>query len=211
MLAWYDNIPILAWLLLYGQCRQCKQTISWLYPFIELLATLLLACLYAYIPHHYFFAYFIFISALIVTIRTDIETMLISRYVTLFLVPVAFVLSWYNLLPISFLSSTCGAAFGYLFLFTINYIFKHFANKEGIGQGDFDLLCFIGSFTGIVGCWAAVTIGSALGSLVGIGYLLYIRYFTNKTISTKIPFGPFLACGAIIYVFFKHILEDYFI
>jgi len=210
MIAWHDNIPVISWMALFGRCRYCKKTISWLYPFIELTTTILLTCLYLYIPHQYFFSYFIFISALIVTIRSDIETMLISRYVTLFLVPVAFLLSWHGLLPISFFASICGAVIGYLFLSIINYIFKYATNKDGIGEGDFDLLCFIGSFTGIFGCWATVTIGSTLGSIFGIIYLLYACYFTEKTISTKIPFGPFLAFSAIMYVFLQHIVNAYF-
>ena len=203
---WYDNIPLFSWFFLLGKCRFCKKNISWLYPFVELLTTILCTCLYLFIPHHYFFAYFICISALIVTLRSDIETMLISRYVTLYLVPLMFILSSYNRLPISFGESVFGALFGYFFLFIINHLFKYFTHKDGIGEGDFDLLCFIGSFTGIVGCWASVTIGSTLGSLCGLSYLLYARY-TKQAANPQIPFGPFLATGAIIYIFFNtHII-----
>ncbi len=210
-IAWHDNIPVLSWLLLLGACRNCKKTISWLYPFIEIITTILLSCLYLYVPHHYFFAYFIFLSALIVTIRSDIETMLISRYVTLFLVPIAFILSWFFLLPITCTESILGALAGYLFLYIINAIFRYFTHKEGIGEGDFDLLCFIGAFTGIIGCWASVTIGSTIGSIFGILYLLYTRYFAKQTVSTMIPFGPFLAAGAIVYIFYQKNILHFFI
>lgn len=198
---WYDNIPVLSWLLLLGKCRFCKKTISWLYPFVEITTVVLLSYAYWYFYYRYFFAYFIFISALIVTIRSDIETMLISRYVTLFLVPTAFIFSWLNMLPITLSASMVGAVFGYLFLLLINSVFKYFTNKDGIGEGDFDLLCLIGAFTGVFGCWASITIGSTLGSIFGLMYMLYIRYCTTKTVNTQIPFGPFLAAGALVYIF----------
>lgn len=79
-------------------------------------------------------------------------------------------------------------------------------NQDGIGEGDFDLLLFIGSFTGIVGCWISITIGSFIGSLYGIYALLSAHYkYENKDtlLSAKIPFGPFLALGAIIFVLFQ--------
>ena len=207
LIAWYDNIPVISWLLLGGKCRTCKQPISALYPFIEILTTVVLSLLYIHIPLHYFFAYFLFFSALIVTIRSDIETMLISRFVTLFLVPFGFLFSAYGLLPLSLPASIAGAISGYLFLFTINALFKRLRNVDGIGEGDFDLLLFIGSFTGIIGCWISVTIGSVIGSLYGISTILYTHYDrgdNNLLLSRQIPFGPFLALGAIIFVFFQH-------
>ena len=205
LIVWYDNIPVLSWLFLKGKCRNCDQPISWLYPFIEILTTIVLSLLYLYIPTHYFFAYFIFFSALIVTIRSDIETMLISRYVTIFLIPIGLIMSSCNLLPILVGESICGAIFGYFFLFIINSIFKYLRNIDGIGQGDYDLLALIGSFTGIMGCWISITIGSMLGSLWGI-IMIVLSPRTNTTQylrNTKIPFGPFLALGAIFFTFMQ--------
>jgi leader peptidase (prepilin peptidase)/N-methyltransferase len=197
---------------LHGKCRSCKQSISFLYPFIEILTAVVLSLLYSYIPLHYFFGYFIFFSALLVTIRSDIETMLISRFATLFLVPCGLAMSAYGLLPLSLRESICGAIFGYFFLFTINAIFKYLRNIDGIGEGDFDLLLFIGSFTGIVGCWVSITIGSLLGSLHGILSLLFSQHrkdLTHSLQTTKIPFGPFLAFGALIFVFIQKQIFHY--
>jgi leader peptidase (prepilin peptidase) / N-methyltransferase len=206
LIVWYDNIPVLSWLLLGGKCRTCKQPISLLYPCIEILTTIVLSLLYLSIPLHYFFAYFVFFSALIVTIRSDIETMLISRFVTLFLVPFGLVFSAYDLLPLSLPASMGGAFFGYSFLFTINALFKRLRNQDGIGEGDFDLLLFIGSFTGIIGCWISVTIGSLIGSLYGLYSILHSQktHENNNVLqSAKIPFGPCLALGAILFIFFQ--------
>jgi leader peptidase (prepilin peptidase) / N-methyltransferase len=198
-IAWYDNIPVFSWLLLAGTCRHCKRAISVLYPFIEIITALVLLALYLYIPHHYFFAYFIFFSALIVTIRSDLETMLISRFMTVYLAPIGCALSAGGLLPISLPESILGAIFGYFFLQIINGVFKYFRGIEGIGEGDFELLLFIGSFIGIIGCWLSITLGSILGCFYGLTVILQKQ--PNDMRHTKIPFGPFLACGAIIFVF----------
>ena len=202
LIAWYDNIPVLSWLLLGGKCRNCHRHISLLYPFIEILTAVVLSLLYITIPIHYFCAYFIFFSALIVTIRSDIETMLISRFVTIFLVPLGTFFSAYGMLPLSLRESIAGALFGYLFLFSINTIFKYLRNIDGIGEGDFDLILLIGSFTGIIGCWISIMLGSLLGSLYGLLILLFTKNNTHDEFSlqTKIPFGPFLSFGALLFV-----------
>lgn len=205
-IAWYDNIPVLSWLFLHGTCRNCKQPISFLYPFIEILTTVMLSLLYIYIPLHYFYGYFIFFSALIITIRSDIETMLILRSATIFLVPVGLFMSAYGLLPVSLQESICGTLGGYLFLRAINGIFKYWRGIDGIGEGDFDLIALIGSFTGIIGCWMSITIGSILGSLYGMISILFLQKndsYQHALQNTKIPFGPFLAFGAIIFTFIQ--------
>jgi prepilin signal peptidase PulO-like enzyme (type II secretory pathway) len=129
--------------------------------------------------------------------------MLISSFVTTFLVPVGFALSMFKLLPLTLLGSIAGALFGYSFLYIINKIFKYMRNIDGIGEGDFDLLLLIGSFTGILGCWASITIGSILGSLYGLSLLLsqHNKNFTATMQHTKVPFGTFLALGALLFTF----------
>jgi len=99
---WYDNIPVISWIILLGRCRNCKNKISILYPFIELFTTFALTLLFYTVPLNYFFAYFIFFSALIITLRTDLETMLISRLVTIFLIPSGLVFSYFKLIQITF-------------------------------------------------------------------------------------------------------------
>jgi leader peptidase (prepilin peptidase)/N-methyltransferase len=153
-------------------------------------------------PTAYFLSYFIFFSALIVTIRSDLETMLMSRFVTIFLLPIAFLLASLKLLPITLTESIIGALLGYTFLFIVARVFSFFTGKDGIGQGDLELLAFIGSFLGIIGCWISLFIGSLIGSISGI---IYIILFGKKH-TIKLPFGPFLACGAISYTLFHRIL-----
>ncbi|WP_162801734.1 prepilin peptidase [Candidatus Chromulinivorax destructor] len=205
IIAWYDNLPIVSWFNLRGQCRSCKQPISWLYPFIEIISTLLFALLYNYTEAHYFPAYFIFFSALIVTIRTDLDQMLISRYVTLYLVPIAYLATVYNQLPLSCSMAIIGSLFGYFLLWCAKTISKALLGQDGMGQGDLELLAMIGAFTGPLGCWVALTIGSFLGTII----TLIIMAIRQQRI-VKIPFGPYLAAGAIFFVLLQPACISYF-
>ncbi len=199
-LAWYDLIPLFSWIWLRGRCRYCQEPISYLYPLIELLTVVAGLLLITHIEPTYWFAYFVFFSALIVSIRTDLEYMLLSQYMNVYLIPLSILCAYFDLLPITPLESMMGAAGGYAFLYFLSFIFRTLTGKECMGDGDIDLLAYIGSCTGIIGCWLSLTIGSLLGSCMGIAYLLY----AGKGQGTRIPFGPFLAIGAIIYVLFQY-------
>lgn len=196
-IAWYDLIPVISWFILRGSCRYCKKPISWLYPFIELFTPCAFSLLLLYVPHSYFFSYFIFFSALIISIRTDLDEMLISAYATLFLIPVGCILSCIDMLPITLLESIVGALAGYGILYAIAHIFYRCTKKEGLGQGDMDLLALIGAFTGIYGCWITLLLASITGSLIGVIYLLIAK---KSAAHERIPFGPFLAIGAMSFV-----------
>ena len=197
-LAWYDLIPVLSYIMLKAHCRYCKSPISLLYPLIELITALSLSLLFLLIEPNYWPAYFLYFSALIVTIRTDSETMLISRYVTWALIPFGLALSLIHALPISIWDSFLGAIFGYTLLWAIARLFYKVRGIEGMGEGDFDLLAFIGSFTGLLGTWVSLFLGALFGSIAGI--ILLSR--THKK-DTPIPFGPWLALGSILYVLFQ--------
>ncbi len=206
-LAWYDLIPVISYILLQGQCHYCTKKISLLYPFIELLTAVSLTILYFVVVPQYFFAYFIFISALIVTIRSDLETMLISAYVSWFLIPLGFLFSYFGFLPISLTESSLACIGSGLFLYAISQAFYYLTNKHGLGFGDIQLIAFIGAFIGLLGVWFTILYGSVAGLLVGSTYLL----LTKQTIKTKIPFGPFLAGSAIVFVLTqKYILHFLF-
>lgn len=197
-LSWYELIPIFSWIMLRGRCKTCQETISWLYPALELLTGLVGICMVLYIQPSYWIGYFLFFSALIVTIRTDAETMLISRYMTWAFIPIGFTLTLVPALPITPLESILGAIFGYGLLWVIAKGFHRLRNMEGLGQGDLDLLAMIGAFTGPLGVWVTLLIGALLGSALGL--ILVIK---RKRRDIKFPFGPWLALGAIIYVFFQ--------
>ena len=197
-LAWYDLIPLISWFTLAGQCRYCKTSISWLYPFIELITPLSCISLLYYVEPIYWFAYLLFFSALLITIRTDLASLLISRFSSLYLIPIGIALSYVKLLPISITESIIGALTAYLFLYIVSKTFIFITGKVGMGQGDIELLAMIGAFTGILGWWTALVVGSFIGSIIGVAALIFVR--TKE--ATKLPFGVFLSLGAMIYVLF---------
>ncbi|MFT6765306.1 MAG: prepilin signal peptidase PulO-like enzyme (type II secretory pathway) [Alteromonas naphthalenivorans] len=144
--------------------------------------------------------YLIFFTLLGVTLFTDAWVMLISRHVTLRAVWIAWMLTMMKLLPLSFGDSLFGAFFGYMLLLIVAKIAKKYFQQEALGQGDKDLLCMIGAFTGWQGCWFALLIGSILGSCFGL--ILKIKN-NNSLYHQQLPFGTFLAMGAILYVLYS--------
>lgn len=197
IIAWYDLIPVISWIILKGHCRTCAAPISWLYPCIEIITGLLFFLLILSIPSSYWLAYSIFFSALIITIRTDLEEYMILRLCSLGLIPVGLLASYYGYLPITLFQSALGALAGYTLLWLVRTLFWYARKQEGLGEGDLELLAGIGAFIGIIGVWYAVLYGSIVGSFVGIILSLALK----KKIE-RLPFGPFLALGAIIYILF---------
>ena len=206
-LAWYDLIPVISYFSLRGKCRYCKASISLLYPIIEAITALALTSLFILVPSHFIPAYLFFFSALIISIRTDLELMLISRLFTLCLIPIGVLFAATSMLPITPFDSILGAACGYGFLWLMANAFLLITGKHGMGQGDLELLAFIGSFIGVFGIWATLLLSTIIGSLIG---LLYIK-LARQSHTVKIPFGPFLALGAMLYVLFEPYITAFLI
>jgi len=195
-LAWYDLIPIFSWVFLQGKCRTCDCSISALYPFIELLTALIFILIFLKIPPFWWFGYGILSSAMIVTVRTDLEYFLVSRFCTLYLIPLALILSYVGLLPLFVWQSGVGAGSAFLFLYSIAFGFKKITGKDGMGQGDIDMLACIGAFIGFPGWWNALLYASLVGSVVGL-----LAIILGKSNQRKIPFCPFIALGTWLYLF----------
>ncbi len=205
VIAWYDNIPIISWLWLKAKCRSCKQPISWLYPSIEIITTCLLFLLWQTVSAQLFPIYFIFFSALIVTIRTDFDKMLISRFVTIYLIPFGLLATMTEYLPITPKESILGMIFGYSILWCTKKISLFISKQDGLGQGDLELLAFIGAFTAPLGCWVSLLIGSVCGTLFSIIFMS----ITQQKIE-KVPLGAYLSFGAMIFVLFQKFFIAYF-
>ena len=207
----YDLIPIISWIILRAKCRNCKAKISVLYPLIEILTGFVFIYVFLYIDIIYWPLYFIFFSSLIVTIRTDFQNMLISRYVTTFLVPIIFLLSYFSLSEISFLDSIISTFASYFLLFFLSKLFYLLRNKQGLGEGDIELLAFIGSVLSFNGALFSLFLGSLIGTIIAIFLTLknlllnYNNFKLDFILNYKIPFGPFLAFGAIVYSILNHL------
>jgi leader peptidase (prepilin peptidase)/N-methyltransferase len=217
---WYDNIPLFSYIFLQGRCRHCREHITLLYPFVELVSALTLTALCFHVATRarmfdlpvlhsmgYGATYFIFLCSLIVTLRTDLESMLICQLFSLWLVPLGLFASWAGFGLVSFWQSVAGACIGYGSLWAIAYAFKYFRGVEGMGVGDMELLAMIGAFLGPIGVWITVMLGSISGVLAGVPYLLAC----GGSMSRRIPFGPFLVFGAMLYFFFRQQLIFFFL
>jgi len=202
IIAWYDNIPLVSLVLLRGKCRTCKKPISIIYPLFELITAviILFLCikfLYGSFSLYWLLGALIFLSALIVASISDLRAMVIPQIFTIWLVPIWISLSYFNVTGISWRLAMLGAIFGYGILWLVAMIFKALTKKDGLGVGDMELLCMIGAFLGPAGVWFTLTFGSITGMGIGSIYL----WLSGNGRMTRMPFGPFLALGAIIYFF----------
>lgn len=198
VIRWYDNIPILSYLFLRGKCRSCGEPISLQYPLVELINGLLSLFLFLkFGPGFPFVVLFVLCSALVVITFIDLEHQVIPDVITLPGIVAGFVISFF-IPSLGWLNSLIGILLGGGSLLLVAYGYQAIAKKEGMGGGDIKLLAMMGAFLG----WKAVPFiifaSSLVGSVVGVTVMLVQK----KDAKLAIPFGPFLAGGAILYIFF---------
>jgi leader peptidase (prepilin peptidase)/N-methyltransferase len=126
--------------------------------------------------------------------------MLIASPVCFYPIPLAWILSYNELLPINLSESILGTAVGYGLLWSIAHLYYVATKQHGLGEGDFDLMALIGAFIGIEGTICTLFLASWVGTIVGIIYLLLYK----QSRECRLPFAPFLSCGAMIYVYFQN-------
>lgn len=203
---WYDNIPLVSYLLLRGKCRGCGAHISLQYPLVELLNGILTLLLFLrFGPTLAFAALFIFCSALVVITFIDIEHQIIPDEISLSGIVLGFVLSFF-LQGHSWLNSLLGILLGGGSLLLVAYAYQWLTGKEGMGGGDIKLLAMMGAFLGWKSIPFIIFASSMVGSVVGISMML----FQKKDSKLAIPFGPYLAFGAVLYIFYgKPLIQWY--
>lgn len=195
---WYDNIPILSYLFLRGKCRRCGAPISLQYPLVELINALLsLALFLRYGPGFVFAVLLVFCSALVVVTFIDLEHQIIPDSITLPGIVVGFLVSFF--IPShGWLNSLLGILAGGGSLLLVAYGYQLIAKRDGMGGGDIKLLAMMGAFFGWKAILFIVFAASLLGSVIGISIMLAKK----KDSTLAIPFGPYLASGAILYIFY---------
>jgi leader peptidase (prepilin peptidase)/N-methyltransferase len=192
-----ENIPVISYLLLRGKCKDCNTHISARYPIVETVSGLL----GAYVAWHFGFslaalAALLFIWMLLALICIDLDTQLLPDDITL---PLLWLGLLFNLSAtfIDINSAVIGAITGYLALWSIYWLFKLATGKEGMGYGDFKLLAAIGAWVGWQMLPLVIMLSSAVGTVVGITLIIAARLGRN----VPIPFGPYLAGGGVIALF----------
>lgn len=203
---WYDNIPLISYILLRGRCRGCKTSISIRYPIVELLCGLFAMTSWMRFGNMLpALIYFIFTAALLVITFIDIDYRIIPDIISIPGIPLGFLASL--LLPqIKWLDSLIGIIAGGGSLLAIAWGYHLVTNKEGMGGGDIKLLAMIGAFLGWQGVLFTIMASSLIGTVVGV--ILMVR--AGKGMKMALPFGPFLAIGAIIYLYFGPRLMDWY-
>jgi leader peptidase (prepilin peptidase)/N-methyltransferase len=190
----YDNIPLVSYLLLKGRCRYCKKSISIQYPLVEGMTALgSLALFMKFGPSLSYLFYFSFVAALIVITVVDLYHQIIPDVISLPGIGVGLLASL-MIQQITFLNSVLGIVLGGGSLFAVATVYQWLFKREGMGGGDVKLLAMIGAFLG----WKAVILTILLSSLIGSITGIIIMVLKGKDFKYAIPFGPFLSLGAVI-------------
>jgi leader peptidase (prepilin peptidase)/N-methyltransferase len=215
----YDNIPLISFLLLRGKCRNCGEPISWRYPLVELTNALL----YVGIVSEFWlggeaFMMMALCSSLIVITVIDYDHMIIPDKITLPGMLVGLTLAPFFMSPLGdplpfnldaliphagpyltgFLNSLIGLILGGGLLLSIGWAWEKLRHIEAMGGGDVKLMGMVGSFLGWKGALLTIMLGALTGSVIGVLLIVLKRHKMEKLI----PFGPFLAAGALASAFY---------
>lgn len=209
---WYENVPVLSYLLLLGQCRGCKFHIPVRYPLVEILtAAAFYFAVYVYGFSGAAISLAIFCSLLIVLLFTDLETRILPDEITLGGAFAGWILAILVPLPPSFVSlllpsartpageslvsSLAGGLLPALGLWLIGELYFRLRHREGLGFGDIKMILMIGAFLGLENTVLTIIIGSVAGSLIGIAALLIKG---REAAKYELPFGTFLAAAGLV-------------
>ena len=203
---YYDNIPVLSYLLLNGKCRYCKNKIPIQYPVVELLTGFIYLGLYLlYGINLITFVYMILCSVLIIISFIDLKERIIPDVLSLPFIVIGFILSFF-LKELSITDSLLGILSGGGSLLVIAIVGSKIFKKEAMGGGDIKLAAMIGAFLGWQLTLLSLFLGFFLGSIIGVIVLII-----NKGDSDIVPFGPFIAIGAIISVFWGESIINWYL
>ncbi|MDP8234109.1 MAG: prepilin peptidase [Candidatus Saelkia tenebricola] len=205
---WFDNIPVLSFFILRGKCRGCKEKISKRYPLVESLSALVFSSYYNIFGLGIEMIFFsIFTSGLIVAAFSDWETRLIPDEVSLGILPLGIVFSFFN--PVfqeaysqnPLVVSLIGALTGALMIYLTGVLGKLVFKKEAMGFGDVKFMALIGAFLG----YKLVILSYFIAPFFALSYGVYrkIRYKDDY-----LPYGPFLAIAAVFVLFFREKILD---
>jgi leader peptidase (prepilin peptidase)/N-methyltransferase len=199
-IAWHENIPVVSYLFLRGQCSACGVAIGLRYPLVELVtAGLFYFCVARWGGSFTALVWCGFSAAVVTLAMIDWDTTLLPDDITLPLVwggLIAAALQWN--IGISLGDALWGAVGGYLSLWVVYWAFKLLTGKDGMGYGDFKLFAALGAWFGWTALVPIILMASVLGAVVGVG----LKWSSNLREGGYLPFGPFLAIAGLTALFF---------
>lgn len=202
----FDNIPVISWINLEGQCRNCKQKISFLYPFIEMLNGFL--CLLA-VSHWGLnpsgILMYLFLSTLLSLSVIDIQHMILPDAINkpgiIVGLGVGALNQYYPTFDLPFSQSVqeslIGCAIGYGILYAVAWSYYQISRVHGLGGGDLKFMAFAGALLGPFPIIPTLI----TGSLLGVVFASFGLIFKKVKLRTELPFGPWLALGLVLYLF----------
>lgn len=196
-LAWWENIPLISYILLRGRCRSCRKAIHWRYPVVEGISglwALLLALKFG--PSAAFAVYLAFGQILIIISFIDLEIFILPDIYTLPGAMAALIAAGLFLgLPWS--ASIIGALAGGGIFLGLQQGYRWLKGREGLGTGDIKLMLLLGALLG----WQALPLVVFMAAVSALAVsLLYLRRASAKGLQTAVPFGPFLSLGGMLYI-----------
>ncbi len=198
MIRFYDNIPVISYIILGGKCRYCRAKISLIYPLVEAFTafSFWLAWYYFGILPVYAGFSILFICLLLALAIIDLRHMILPLELTIGGAVVFLAYSFFN--PVLTPLNAIGAAFGGAAAFAALYFFYlKFRKIEGLGQGDIWMIILLGSFLGVNKMVIAILLASLSGLMVGLFFII----FKKKDLKLALPFGTFLSLGSYVSLF----------
>jgi len=202
----YDNIPVASYVVLLGRCRHCRHPISPRYPVVEAITGLfsLAVFLKTETTTEYFF-FVLFGASLVAIAFIDLQHQIIPDVISIPGIIVGFAFSLFSS-SLSWIDSLTGIVGGGGFLLLVALAFEKVTGRQGMGMGDVKMLAMIGAWMGWRALPFVILLASLSGSMIGGALLL----LTRQGVRAKIPFGPFLALGTVVYLFFGNEFVSWF-
>jgi leader peptidase (prepilin peptidase)/N-methyltransferase len=193
-IAWYDNVPVVSYLVLGGRCRKCRAPISLRYPLIEIATGICFVMQgLAHGDDLPLLASRLVLTALLIALfGTDLETMRLPNVLTLPGIGAGLV--WSLFLPPGIVSSAIGAVVGAAIPYAIRWIWLRARGVDAMGLGDVKMLAMIGAFLGVRQVWVVLFLASVTGAVVGLA----VMAGRGRSFRTRLPFGTFLAVAAFV-------------
>ena len=207
---WYDNIPLLSYFLLNGKCRKCKKKISIQYSLVEFISIFLFVSIY-YLYGISLTSILLMILGLsfIIIFFIDLKHFIIPNSITFPMMALGFIKSFdpnLNSIFPNYILSILGGLFGYGIIWSITFFYKQIKKKEGMGLGDAKLLSVIGFWFGLKAIPFVIFLSSTIALISVIPDLIK----KSKKMSSKIPFGPYIIVGTLVYLILEKKIDSLF-
>ena len=193
---YFNNVPVLSYLILKGKSHCCKQNIAIMYPIVELITGFIFLYVYMLsLDIGSMVLINIFLISMLILFYTDLKTYILPNEINYSMAFLGILISFIDLNPfnITIVDSLVGGIAGFLLLFITSKLYLYFRKKEGMGMGDVKMLSMIGFWMGLESVLAVVILSSFSGALIGI-----LLVTTGKIKPDKyIPYGSFISISAI--------------